>query len=236
MPFGVDVLGFLLWYFAFLLSVTLHEAAHAWAAYAGGDPTAYRAGQVTLDPLPHIRREPVGTVLVPVLSYFLNGWMMGWASAPYDPLWAGRHPRRAGLMAAAGPAANLALAAVVLVLGKVLLLAGVLAIPERVRFSQVLAPAAAGAPPWLFGACRLLSIVLMLNVLLACFNLLPLPPLDGAAILPAFLPDALGRPIRLLYQNPMLSLLGLFVAWSVFGRVIAPVFVLVLHLLYAGVH
>ena len=76
------------WYAVFIVSLTFHEAAHALAAWKLGDPTAYEAGQVTLNPLPHIEREPMGTILVPILTFF----MMGWASAPYDPYWAIRHP------------------------------------------------------------------------------------------------------------------------------------------------
>ena len=67
----------LLWYIAFLFSTTCHEAAHAWAAKRGGDTTAYAGGQVTLDPLPHIRREPFGMVMMPWLSFLSGGWMMG---------------------------------------------------------------------------------------------------------------------------------------------------------------
>ncbi len=76
--------GFL-WYLAFLFSVVVHEASHAFAAMKLGDTTAYEGGQVTLDPLPHIKREPLGTVVVPVFSYLLGGWMIGWASAPMTP-------------------------------------------------------------------------------------------------------------------------------------------------------
>jgi Zn-dependent protease len=93
----------------FLFSTTLHEAAHAWAALRGGDPTAYRGGQVSLDPRPHIRREPLGLVVLPIITALVSGWPMGFASAPYDPQWAQRHPTRAALMSLAGPAANLAL-------------------------------------------------------------------------------------------------------------------------------
>ena len=85
-----------LWYVVFLLSVTCHEGAHAWAAYRGGDPTAYLGGQVSLNPIPHVRREVVGTVLIPLMSYMYAGWMMGWASAPYDPNWQDRYPRYEG--------------------------------------------------------------------------------------------------------------------------------------------
>ena len=80
------------WYAVFLIAITCHEAAHAWAAYRLGDPTAYFAGQVTLNPGPHIEREPIGTILMPILSYWRMGVMLGWASAPYDPYWAAAIP------------------------------------------------------------------------------------------------------------------------------------------------
>ena len=72
------------WYVVFVFSVTCHEAAHAFAAMKLGDKTAYHGGQVTLDPTPHVRRSPFGMVVVPILSFLLGGWMIGWASAPYD--------------------------------------------------------------------------------------------------------------------------------------------------------
>src|SRR5262249_12519815 len=86
------------------------EAAHAWRALRLGDPTASRQGQVSLSPWPHVRRSPIGMLVVPVLTSLTQGWTMGWASAPYDPRWADRHPRRAALMALAGPLGNLAIA------------------------------------------------------------------------------------------------------------------------------
>src|SRR6187401_878933 len=99
----------LLWYLVFLYSTICHEAAHAWTALRLGDDTAYRGGQVSLDPLPHIRREPFGMVVVPLISLLAGGWMIGWASAPYDPRWALQYPRRSALMALAGPAVNMIL-------------------------------------------------------------------------------------------------------------------------------
>src|SRR6188472_3904069 len=116
-----DLLSGLIYYVVFLLSATVHEAAHALAAKLGGDLTAFHGGQVSLDPLPHIRREPFGMVLFPILSYLTGGWMMGWASAPYDPYWAQRHPRRAAWMSLAGPAANFTL----VVLAALLIHAGI---------------------------------------------------------------------------------------------------------------
>ncbi len=230
----LDIPGFLLWYFAFLFSITLHEAAHAWAALRGGDPTAYLGGQVTMNPLPHIRREPLGTVIVPLFTFFSRGWMMGWASAPYDPLWARHHPRRAALMAAAGPAANLLVAAAVFLLLKVLLLAGVVDVPWRFGFTRVVEPALRDAPAWAHAACQLASILLNLNLIFVCFNLLPVPPMDGYGIVSGLLRERFEAAFRFLDENPLFALLGLLVAWSVFPRIFLPILVRVLRLLYTG--
>src|SRR5207302_618671 len=86
-------LGFIL-YVVFLFSTTCHEAAHALAAKIGGDQTAFLGGQVTLNPVPHIQREPWGMVIIPILMLVMTGSLIGWASAPYDPNWARRHPHR----------------------------------------------------------------------------------------------------------------------------------------------
>ena len=102
------VFGFI-WYIAFLFSTTCHEAAHALVAKMGGDETAAQGGQVSLNPVPHMRREPWGMVVIPIISFLFMGRMFGWASAPYDPLWERRHPQRSGWMALAGPAANFSL-------------------------------------------------------------------------------------------------------------------------------
>ena len=105
----INLVDAALWYGVFLCSTVCHEAAHAWSALRLGDDTASRGGQVSLNPIPHVKREPMGMVVVPLLSWFAAGWIMGWASAPYNAVWARLYPRRAAIMAAAGPAANLGL-------------------------------------------------------------------------------------------------------------------------------
>jgi len=109
------VYGFI-WYVAFLFSTTCHEASHALAAKLGGDDTAERGGQVTLNPMPHIRREPWGMVVIPILAFLFANSMIGWASAPFNPEWERRYPRRAAWMALAGPAANFTLMLVAAIL------------------------------------------------------------------------------------------------------------------------
>jgi Zn-dependent protease len=223
----------LAWYAAFLLSTSCHEAAHAWAALRLGDPTAYLGGQVSLDPRPHIAREPVGTVVVPLLSFALTRqWMMGWASAPYDPEWADRHPRRSAWMSLAGPAANFAL---VLMAGLLIRLGarlGAWTAPPAATFSSVALPTDGG---WLVGAATLLSIVFSLNLVLGLFNLLPVPPLDGSGALPLLLPERWSREWLAFLRQPMLSLAGLLLAWKVFPYLFAPLHTLALNLLWPGV-
>ena len=231
MPADQLVLG-LTWFVVFLFSTTLHEAGHAFAAYKLGDPTAYEGGQVSLNPLPHIQREPVGMILVPLITFATMGWMMGWASAPYDPFWAHRYPKRAAVMALAGPAANLLLVLVSAIAIRAGMAAGVFHLPDPEQFGYTDLFAGTGQAA---GAVVPLSILFTLNLLLFLFNLLPLPPLDGSAVIPAFLSDRAAERYNALLHQPFASLLGLLVAWRVFPYIFGPIFFLALRLLYSGV-
>jgi Zn-dependent protease len=212
----------LLWYVVFLLSTTCHEAAHALVAKWGGDLTAFRGGQVTLNPWPHIRREPFGMIFFPIITYAASHWMMGWASAPYDPVWCRQHPKRAARMALAGPAANFTLAILAGVSIQIGLHAHVFAAPEAIGFSSVVDAAAPGMAE---GAAKFFSLLFSLNVLLGSFNLIPLPPLDGFNVIPLFLPENGGRRF-LTWADSMrtYSLIGLILSWRLFGSVFQPIF------------
>jgi len=212
---------FPVWYAVFLLSLTCHEAAHAFAAHRGGDDTAYHSGQVSLNPWPHIRREPIGTILVPLLTYWYAHWMMGWASAPYDPSWEERHPRRAALMSAAGPAANLALFGFAFAALRLGLDRGLFQVPDALTIDRLVV-ASAGTPAFVDSLGRFLSILFDLNLILAVFNLLPVPPLDGISVI-----AGLFSPVRALYvklrEIPGVSFVGLIIAWRVSPFVVTPV-------------
>lgn len=220
-----------LWLAAFLLSLTCHEAAHAFVGRLGGDSTA--AAQVTLDPLPHIRREPFGTLVVPILSFLLQGggWMIGWASAPYDPTWASRHPRRAAAMAAAGPAANFALALLAASAIRVGVAKGFFSLPTAGITLETLAIAPSGIAE---GLALFFSVLFSINLILGCFNLIPLPPLDGHAIVPLMLNERL-RDKWFGFFSGGGALMGLIIAWVVFDRLMPPVFEAAIGLLYSGV-
>lgn len=227
-----DIGHALVYYVVFLFSVTVHEAAHAWAALLGGDPTAYHGGQVSLDPRPHIRREPMGMLWIPLVSVLLSGWPIGFASAPYDLAWARRHPRRAAWMALAGPASNLLLVILAFAALRIGAATGVFFAPESAGFDRLAGSDAGG--PWpsiAFG----LSVVLSLNLLLVVLNLFPVPPLDGSGAVPLLLSDrATVRYQDFVWNNRGLGIIGILLAWSLFSVVFDPVFRLVLNLLYPG--
>jgi Zn-dependent protease len=209
--FSTQLLAYgFVWYVAFLFSTTCHEAAHALVAKLGGDETAALGGQVTLNPLPHIQREPWGMVVFPILSFFVfKSGMIGWASAPFDPQWERRHPRRAALMALAGPAANytlMLLAAIGLRLGQGM---GWLQRNPETGLPNLLAVA--------------LSVFFSLNLLLGTFNLLPVPPLDGSAGIMLFMSESRAQRYLDWLRGNSYAMVGLLVGLLVFRYFYGPV-------------
>jgi Zn-dependent protease len=163
-------------YLVLLFSLSFHESAHAWTALRLGDDTAASLGRITLNPIPHI--DPFGTVLMPLLQIFGGFGVLGWAKpTPYDPR---RFRRDVSLrrghifVAVAGPFSNLILVGVFGIL---------LAVAVRSGLSQE-----TGA-----GLLNVLKTGVVLNVTLAIFNLLPIPPLDGSHLLSWSLPRELGE-------------------------------------------
>lgn len=187
----------------FLFSLSVHECAHAWTALRLGDPTAYSLGRVTLNPLPHI--DPVGTLLVPgvLLASTGGSWVFGWAKpVPYQPFLLRNPFLGSSAVAAAGPASNFVLA----LLAAVLL--GV-ASPE-------------GKLAGTLGHDFLRTMVLV-NVLLGIFNLVPVAPLDGSTVVSGLLPRGPAAAwARFEAVGPVLFLVLL--ATGVIGKLIsAPV-------------
>ncbi|MBN1543304.1 site-2 protease family protein, partial [candidate division KSB1 bacterium] len=214
-----------------VFSTVCHEAAHAFIGLKLGDSTAYEGGQTSLDPRPHVRREPIGMVAIPFLSYAMGGWMFGWASAPYDPFLAIRYPKRSVLMSLAGPAANLSIALCAGLLIRAGILADIFYAPESIAFSSV-----TEAQSGIFASiATLLSILFSLNLILGCFNLLPLPPLDGSGTVPLFLQDDTARGYMDFVRNPSFLFIGIFIAWKIFYVIFRPIHLLAINFLYWGI-
>lgn len=197
------------WVLPVLLAVTLHEAAHGFVAHRLGDDTAKRAGRLTLNPLAHI--DPFGTVLLPALLIFTTGIAFGYARpVPVDARKLANPKRDMIWVALAGPAANIGLA-----------LGGALLLPL------------VGILPRAFGAWaeETLHVMVFFNCVIAIFNMLPVPPLDGGRVAVGLLPDALAWRYARLERYGMLLIVGLLfllpLLTSSLGIGISPATVLV---------
>jgi Zn-dependent protease len=185
------------WVLPAIVAITFHEAAHGFVAYWCGDPTAKRLGRVSFNPIKHI--DPFGTILLPGLLLLLRSpFLFGYAKPVPVNFHALNRPRRdMVLVAAAGPATNLILAIV----------AGFLV--------HLVAYLPTTADRWvLFN----LQNAILINVILAVFNMLPLPPLDGGRVAVGLLPKALALPFARLEPFGMLILIGLLFVLPMLGR------------------
>jgi Zn-dependent protease len=223
---GDEWLGIcLFFYVAFLFSTVCHEAAHALVAKLGGDETAYLNGQVTLDPMPHIRQEPFGLGLLPILSLVLmatgNSYgVIGFASAPFDPHWAVRKPRQAAWMAMAGPAANIVLAVISFAILKLGLVMEWFVFSTEPKLFQVVR----GESEIADVAAVFLGVMAFENLLLACWNLLPIPPMDGFSSALFFIPEnKVESFLEIRSQIGMFFPIAILLVSRVFGKIFFPI-------------
>jgi len=166
---GFDLNTLLLALVPLLFAITVHETAHGWVAKQLGDPTAFMLGRLTLNPIKHI--DPLGTIIVPILLYTVAGFPFGWAKPVPVAFGNLRKPRRDMiLVAAAGPGSNLLMAAIWALVPT--LLYPLTFVSEGIQANLM----------------RVGELGIMFNVILAVFNMVPIPPLDGGRVLHGLLP------------------------------------------------
>lgn len=210
------------WYIVFLFSTTLHEAMHSYAASYAGDKTAYEAGTATLNPIPHMQRSKFGMIVVPLLSFVLQGgsWMIGWASAPFNPYWAARYPKRSFVMSLAGPLSHLPAVLISFFAMYIGLHTGFFTGDLSTGMVQV-TTGNGGSLSWALSL--FLNAIFTLNIVLLVFNLLPIPPLDGSEFWYLFVKREEDR-LRFRYHMGSYAVAGIVLAWWLFPRVFIPVY------------
>jgi Zn-dependent protease len=202
-----------------ILAFSIHECAHAWTAYRLGDPTAMMLGRVTLNPLKHL--DPFGSVVFPLIGLFYGGMLFGWAKpTPVTPRNFKHYTRDDIIVSLAGPASNLLSATIALILLIVIkhaVAGGDVAVGTAVDLARHVPVSTENLPP-LFPIALFLYYVILLNLLLFVFNLIPVPPLDGSHILRHFLPYGALR----VYDR--IGTLGMFIIMLLGGGIIFRTF------------
>lgn len=186
-----------------LMSIVVHEVSHGYMAEYLGDPTARYAGRLTLNPVNHL--DPIGSLLVPLMTYFLGGFIFGWARpVPFNPYNLRDQKYGPGFVGLAGPASNILLA----------LIFGLL-----IRFSDGFLPSA---------FLQIAGFIVFINLILALFNLIPIPPLDGSKILFSVLPL---RYQHIQYFLESYGLIFIFLFIIVFWQMLLPAVFLLFRIL-----
>ncbi len=202
-----------------VFAFSVHEAAHAYAAMRLGDATAYMLGRVTLNPIKHI--DPVGSIIMPLVAMFSGFPLLGWAKPCPVTLRNFRKVKRDDIITtAAGPLSNLAIAVIALILLVIMKHVPGMGADAVYTAMDVAAhiPSDLTGVPALFPIALLLYYSILTNVLLFCFNLIPLPPLDGSRILQYFLPYSM----RNFYER--VGNYGIILVFLFAGRLMMPIY------------
>jgi Zn-dependent protease len=227
---NIDVGFLIIWFVVFLFSLSFHEAAHAWTSEKFGDYTGRYQGRITLNPIPHI--DPIGTIVFPLIMMFTSIPLLGWAKpVETNPLlW--RDKKKANIsVSAAGPISNFILLFIAFIALKAMIEAGIIGInPRAGDYYRLLMPMS-GQPAFMEPLVMLLSVMLVLNLALGIFNLIPIPPLDGSHVLESVLPYEMGQAYAQIRPYGFILLIALMYL-GVLSFIISPAAQFVFRMLF----
>lgn len=202
---NLDLGRIVITFVVFLFSTACHEAAHAWMANRWGDPTGKEAGQLTLSPFPHIKREPFGMVVMPLIGLLAGGMLMGWASTPVTPSRMRDVKWGSFWTSAAGPLTNMLLAVMFLIACKL-----------------VSSPLGYSLGDFRSGTVVFLWTGVWLNIVLMILNFLPIPPLDGGNMLETLLPYNAAQMFQQIRPFGFFILIALMFT-GIFSSIVTPI-------------
>lgn len=206
--------------FVVLFAITVHEASHGWAALKMGDPTAYQLGRITLNPIRHI--DPIGTILLPLMLIIMGAPPFGWAKpVPVNPLNL-KNPRKDNLIISiAGPASNISVAVIAFIVLKILM-----NLNPSLFYSS-----GGGASKLLSPLITIVYYTIVINVILAFFNLIPIPPLDGSGVVMGLISEEAAQKYEQIRPYGFFILI-LLIMTGFIGRILGVVLRIVNSLIY----
>ncbi|MHB2149764.1 site-2 protease family protein [Calditrichota bacterium LG25] len=216
------------WYISFLISIVLHEYIHGLLALKFGDKKALQLRLITINPIPHIKREIIGTIFLPIISLILLGAITGWASTPFSYSWAKKNPKYFAITTIAGPLVNLMLLLFTMLIIHFGFKLGIFYAPDTINYSRITITKEFPILGLFF------STFFTINLVILFINIIPLPPFDGASIYLFFL----GRKNKWKYFNIIIekkySFLGVAVAFILLYLLFDELFVRVVSIIYPG--
>jgi Zn-dependent protease len=217
----IDIVGVVFQMIAFLFAISVHESAHAWTANRCGDPTARMLGRISLNPLVHI--DPIGSIVMPLIALISHYPTLGWAKpTPVDPQNFKNKVRDDILTSVAGPVSNFIVATATLAIMFVIAKTSVegQGLVQSMPFTYQKGIAGMGGTSFLVPLTLFMYYLMFINVVLAVFNLIPVPPLDGSHVLRHFLPDTIRRAYDSIGLFALLALV--FLGGNLLWQLISP--------------
>lgn len=226
-----SVAEILAWYVVFVFSITLHEAVHAFIAEKSGVANQYTGGSISFDPLFHIKREPIGMLVFPLISIIWVGWPFGYSKISYSPIVAIKNKKKSLLISISGPLFHFIVIVIAAFLIRYCILLEVFDKPLAIFSHHIIISTARNDMVFVFA--KLLSMIFTTNLLLLFYNITPIPPMDASSVVNLFLKEKGALIYQSIVEHPSFGIVGLFVVIYFFRNLFdEKIFIYVINVIY----